>query len=310
MSKRSFDEFHGIGLDGKPLNDPRYDCGVLVGEFIWPPFSVLDTQNKWWRYRRQQWKSFGIQPEIVNAKRKCFNTSTWTREKNNSGPEEDLSVFDPVVTELAYKWFSPKGGQIIDPFSGASCRGVVASLLGYDYFGIDLSSEQIKANREQGNNICQDNVPIWIHGDALEELDDAPEADFIFSCPPYGSLEKYSDDPKDLSNMDYEQFIDVYSQIIGKACAKLKQDRFACFVVGDFRDRNGNYHHFPGDTIDCFKDSGLELYNQLILVTATGTASMRARKQFVASRKVVLVHQQVLVFLKGDARKATKLITA
>jgi hypothetical protein len=30
------------------------------------------------------------------------------------------------------------------------------------------------------------------------------------SCPPYADLEKYSDDPKDLSNMDYADFKEVY----------------------------------------------------------------------------------------------------
>ena len=35
-------------------------------------------------------------------------------------------------------------------------------------------------------------------------------------------------------------------------------------------------------------------------------ASLRARRQFEASRKVAKVHQNVLVFVKGDAKRATQ----
>jgi hypothetical protein len=36
--------------------------------------------------------------------------------------------------------------------------------------------------------------------------------------------------------MDYADFKEVYFSIIKKSVAQLKEDRFACFVVGDVRD--------------------------------------------------------------------------
>jgi hypothetical protein len=106
--------------------------------------------------------------------------------------------------------------------------------------------------------------------------------------------------------MDHEAFLVGYRDIIAKACAKLRQDRFACFVVGDFRDKRGNYRNFVSDTVQAFLDAGLTLYNEAILVTSVGSASMRVTKQFEASRKFAKTHQNVLVFLKGDAKKATE----
>jgi len=239
------------------------------------------------------------------------------------------SIFDPVLCELAYRWFSPPGGQVLDPFAGGSVRGIVAGKLGRPYYGIDLRAEQVAANRSQAETILGVNAqgltprvdaqggppradaqgaPVWRCGDSLVELDapDTPLADFVFSCPPYADLEVYSDDARDLSTMDYPGFVGVYREIIAKACDRLKPDRFACFVVGDVRDPDGMYRDFLGDTVQAFRDAGLHLYNEAILVTAVGSLPIRTGKQFAATRKLGKTHQNILVFLKGDPRRATE----
>lgn len=225
-------------------------------------------------------------------------------------PASGTSIFDPVLTELCYRWFAPPGGLILDPFAGGSVRGIVASKLGRRYLGVELRSEQVEANRAQALNICDDPHPEWIIGDSrnIDTLAAEAAADFVFSCPPYGDLEVYSDDPADLSTLPYADFRDAYFEIIAKACGLLKPDRFAAFVVGDFRDKAGNYVGFVPDTVNAFQAAGLALYNEGILVTAAGSLPIRARKQFEASRKLGKTHQNILVFLKGDARKATAAI--
>lgn len=131
------------------------------------------------------------------------------------------------------------------------------------------------------------------------------QADLLFSCPPYGNLERYSDDEADLSTMRYPRFLQTYRQIIKESVALLRPDRFACFVVGDFRDTKGLQRGFVGDTIAAFRDAGAQLYNEAILVTSAGSLPIRAGKAFEVSRKLGRTHQQVLVFVKGDARRAT-----
>ena len=220
------------------------------------------------------------------------------------------SIFDPVLCELAYVWFSPVGGIVLDPFAGGSVRGIVASKLGRQYIGHELRQEQVNANREQASHICVDDatLPAWVCGDSrtIDITCKEIQADFLFSCPPYADLEVYSNDPKDLSILGYEEFKNAYFEIIKKSCALLKQDRFACFVVGEVRDKKGNYYDFVGDTIQAFKDSGLHYYNEAILITAVGSLPIRAGKQFSASRKLGKTHQNVLVFVKGDGKKAAK----
>ena len=199
----------------------------------------------------------------------------------------------------------PKG-KILDPFAGGSVRGIVAAKLGFEYLGNDLCKEQVEANRINANEVLADSelYPVWTDGDSLniDKIADGYEADMIFSCPPYADLEVYSDDERDLSNMSYDDFIKIYREIIRKSCDKLKEDRFAVFVVGDVRGKNGFYRNFVSDTIKAFHDCGVLLYNEMILVNQLGNLPMRVAKYMNGSRKVGKQHQNVLVFYKGNPK--------
>lgn len=229
--------------------------------------------------------------------------------------ETGTSVFDPVLCELVYRWFCPPGGTVLDPFAGGSVRGVVAAVLGRSYVGCDLRDEQVQANRLQwariaGAGLANMPAPVWHVGDSrkIDTHAAGVQADFIFSCPPYADLEVYSDDPADLSTLSYGMFRIAYAQIIAATCRLLKPDRFACFVVGDVRDKKGLYYGFPWHTVQAFEDAGLRLYNEAVLLTVPGSLPWRAGRQFTAGRKLGKCHQNVLVFVKGDPRKATEAI--
>jgi|ETNvirnome_2_300_1030623.scaffolds.fasta_scaffold00547_5 ParB-like chromosome segregation protein Spo0J len=557
---------------------------LLTDRFGIVPFSVLNAREGWWQDRKRAWMAMGIVSELGRGNnaltfsgrchryRNCRKTARrFGYNKKKKGPEKGTSIFDPVLCELAYRWFSPPGGLVLDPFAGGSVRGVVAAKLGRAYLGYDLRKEQVAANKIQAKEVCggpgadyfgpadampkltpieshgghkvkrddkfsiaggrggkvrtcwalaqgasglvtagsraspqvnivaqiakkldipcrvhtpegelspevQDakaagakviqhkaghntviiararddakaqgfkeipfgmecqeaveqtrkqvaNIPkavkrvviplgsgmslaglLWgikdfelkcsvlaiqVGADPLKRLNEfAPPgwrkmvkvvkskvdyhdhaidtdlgglpldpiyegkcipflkpgdlfwvvgirktsvpivrslpvwrcadartidkasaaADFIFSCPPYADLEVYSDDPKDLSTLEYSEFKEAYRDIIAKTCAKLKQDRFACFVVGEVRGKDGNYYSFVEDTVRAFTDAGMAFYNEMILVTMVGSLSIRVGLQFDVGRKIGKTHQNVLVFLKGDAKRAVKAI--
>lgn len=224
---------------------------------------------------------------------------------NYAGQEvTGTSVFDPVLCELTYRWFCPPSGIVLDPFAGGSVRGIVAALLGLQYVGIDLSAPQIEANRSQAERICGSVKPTWIVGDSREV--EFSKADLIFSCPPYGDLEVYSDDPRDLSVMSNDAFREAYFAIVRRAAQALKDNRFACFVVGEFRGARGMYQGFVADTIAAFRDGGCAFYNDGVLLTAVGSLPIRVAKMFEASRKLGKTHQNYLCFVKGDPVRATE----
>lgn len=178
------------------------------------------------------------------AGRKLSNTEfeeNYLQTKGGSSlADTGTSVFDPVLCELSYAWFSTEGDRIIDPFAGGSVRGVVASRMNRKYTGVELRAEQVAANIEQGKTICE-TCPTWITGDSshIDELVKEDGFDFMFTCPPYADLEVYSDDPADISNMPWEDFLSTYETILNKTVKKLADDRFACIVIGDVRDGGG-----------------------------------------------------------------------
>ena len=138
-------------------------------------------------------------------------------------------------------------------------------------------------------------------------LHDAPLADLLFTCPPYGDLEVYSDDKRDLSAMTWPQFVRVYREIVLRSTDRLRDNSWACVVVGNYRSKGDDaLRDLVGTTVAAFEACGLEYHNEAVLVTPVGTARMRASAQFDVKRKLCRTHQTMLTFVKGDARKATQ----
>lgn len=279
------------------------DGTTLAERFGVPPFSILDKAKGYWQDRKQKWLAIGLNPQNGRDDDLICGMKGLA-ERLGSNSLTGTSMFDPVLCEIMYSWFCPHEGVVLDPFAGGAVRGVVAHKLGFTYYGNDLRREQINDNYIIGQRLCGDNVPNWTCGDSTEIFDimDGREFDFVFTCPPYADLEVYSDLPEDLSNMPYDEFLTAYRKIIAESVKMLKNDRFAVIVVGDIRDKKGFYRDFISDTKAAFKDSGMQLYNELILVEPVATGALRADAQFSTNRKVVKRHQNVIVFYKGDQK--------
>lgn len=217
------------------------------------------------------------------------------------------SIFDPVLTETIISWFTAQGDKVIDPFAGGSVRGIVTNWLNREYTGIDLRREQIEANIEQGKKLLPDAMPKWICGDSTDIKEIAGgEYDFMLTCPPYGNLEIYSDDPKDISNMADDEFDKAYCEILKRTVEMLKENRFAAIVVGNYRDKKGFLRDLVGLTIKAMENAGARYYNDFVIVTPIGSLPIRAGKAFQSSRKMGRTHQYCLIFVKGNPKKAAE----
>lgn len=288
----------------------------LADKFGVPPMSVLDRRGGEWQDRKRRWGSLGMQSELgrdAGASKSMvegdhFMARLLRGETGDMGVMlgGGVSIFDPVVCELAYRWHTLPGDRILDPFAGGSVRGIVASTLARWYVGVELRGEQVAANEAQAH-LGSDIAPRWIQGDSArlsDHLDPVDEFDFVFSCPPYADLEVYSDDPRDLSAMTYEDFTTAHGEIIRQSTARLRPDRFAAWVISDVRDKRGAYRGLVADTIRAFESAGLTFHNDAVLLDQVGTAAIRAERPFRATRKLTRVHQHLLIFVKGDAKRA------
>lgn len=304
--------------------------GPLSQRFGISPFSVLRAGDGEWLTRKRAWGRTGIDSVLGRDAEYVKNEVAIHRGVQGditagTAPElaerfakagTGMSIFDPVLAELAYRWWSPAGGTVLDPFAGGSVRGIVAALLGRRYVGVDLRSEQVLENEGQWREIGPRHSyavrPLWLEGDAaaLGQVAALPVslpldgADMVFTCPPYFDLEVYSDDPRDLSNVSWPAFVDLYRCAIGQAVACLAPNRFSVWVVGDVRDSRGMLRGLPALTVAAHQEAGAAFYNDGVLVTPAGTLPVRTSFQFNAGRKLGRCHQHVLVFVKGDPKLA------
>ena len=296
MAQQSLDLF------GNPIETN----GDLKKEFGANPFTILDTKDGLWQARKRKWVNLGIQSEVGRGAT-AYNTKEWVDNLRSQGKmngnllPSNTSIFDPVLCELMYRWFCPDGGSILDPFAGGSVRGIVANYLGYHYSGIDIRQEQVDSNREQALDILgAENLPQWYVGDSNIVLEQnwQKQFDLVFTCPPYANLEVYSDMQGDISNMEYDDFISTFESIMRKACKLLKVGGMAIVVVGEVRNKKGEYYGFVADTVKLMQRcSGMTFYNDAILATSLAGAALRAGGN-MKSGKLVKVHQNVLMFKK------------
>lgn len=333
-------EFAGFGEYNAEENDkPKGDnskTGSLTDRFVVPPFSILDTRKGYWQARKKVWRSIIgdmgesrkdmlIQSPEVKYKDLYLKTrkhreelgigfreylekyvSDEVKEREASKVlSQGVSLFDPVLAEIICRWFTPYGGaKIFDCFAGDTQKGLVFGQCGFDFTGIELRQEQVDINNRvlEGRNlpvryICDDGQNVAKHIAASS-------MDLLFSCPPYYNLEVYSDLDNDASNMgSYEEFLAILRNAFSAALGCLKDNRFAVVLVGDVRDKDsGCYYNFVDDTKRIFKENGAALYNELILVETGASTAMRASR-YMESRKVAKMHQNVLVFYKGNTKE-------
>jgi hypothetical protein len=322
---QAFDDFDydeslaNIHFDALPMLDQKDNDGEGDGEkeehgklndaFLVPPFSVLDTRQGYWQERSRAWG--GIMGSVSESREGTLGLTSFTEEKygrKNAAFASGVSELDPVMCEVMYAWFGIPNGTILNPFGGEPVSAIVAAYKGYEFTGVEVRPEQVVATYDAVGRAEVDVEKVLVHTGDSTKMDNIKEMngktyDMVFSSPPFYDLEVYSDQKDDLSNIGtYKEFMEMYTQAFTHSVAKLKNDRFVVINVTEIRDKKkGNYRNFVGDNVKLFTDLGLHFYNDIILLNAAGTAMLRAKRN-MATRKVVRVHQNLLVFYKGDIK--------
>lgn len=278
-----------------------------AGDFFQVPFSQVFVFVK-----------DGAKHGRASIKNRDYFQGVWRYPQSKGG---ELAAYPIAMCKMLLETFTQPGDLVADPFAGTGTILGVAAALNRNAVGYEINEELRNAIaeslefRDAEQPLCMMPAeavpPRWITSNSLNlESHVEPESvDLVFSCPPYADLEVYSDMPDDLSAVcdrdGYAKFLEQYREIIRKAVARLKPNRFCVWVVGDVRDKEtGRIRGFIPDTIKAFEDAGAAYYNDAILVTALGSLPMRAGKIFTSKRKLGRTHQNVLVFIKGDEDEA------
>ena len=296
FDKKEIDELLNFEITDPFKNYEEGEKGNLEKKFLVPPFSVLDTRQGYWQDRKEYWNN--LIGDIGQSRE-----NTLVKEKSIMENIGSVSILDAVLAELICLWFGKKDFHAFDCFAGDSVFGFVAGSSGLTFTGIELRHEQAEINNKRVKDANLSAKYICDDGKNMDKYIKDESVDLFFSCPPYADLEVYSDLPDDLSNMSHEDFFHVYKECLTKSYSKLKNNRFAVITTSEVRSKKGNYISLVPKTIDIMVNAGYKFWNEMILVNSAGTLPLRATKAMQANRKIGRMHQNVLVFYKGNSKE-------
>lgn len=190
-------------------------------------------------------------------------TKSWFKITAKSRGKKEIQHPAKYPEELAgefIKFFTHENDVVFDPFLGVGSTIVAAEELNRKGCGIEINEEfyNIAINR------IADNSQVY-NGDSRKLISKIKNnsIDFIMTSPPYwnilskkrghsdsqhGDREKkglqlvYSDLTDDLSNIDdYDVFLSELTKLFNKCYLKLKDNKYMCIVIQNFKNDNGEY---------------------------------------------------------------------
>lgn len=217
-------------------------------------------------------------------------------------PNLSFSEFNPDLAKRIIEYWSNPSDLILDPFAGRSTRMVITNLCNRSYLGYEISSKAFddlmtKKHTPQ-QRLTSFNTSIDIkHADGCSLTDLADESvDMVFTCPPYWDLEKYESCTGQLSDCStYTTYLSKLNECLYRCNDVLKRDKFAVFVVADFRKDGFKCLH--KDLIDLALFNKFRLWDIVINVLNSPFAWCqigKCEKQRYTSK----THEYILVFKK------------
>lgn len=307
---------------------------TLADQFIAPPLSVLDGRRGYWQDRRKAWRAAGIIdqeaapqvtphmyiPDYYEKLEGGMTAEEIEAEFASSGgrPPEEASrknLSDPVLVELMVRWFSAPGDKVLDCCVGDGIRAAVSGVLGRQYVGIaeehddcDYALDMYERTKRSISDMSPELSQKF--GQAVEpkfSTDMIPDGPYQLGliCPPMPNMRRRKD-PSRFSEMSYH---DWYARLVKVSQAiyeRLADHSLCACIITEPRFRDGVQ---PGALSQYGVDMaaiGFTPINECVVLSPVGSAAIRAKKDFLAGRKLTRTHSHLLVYCKGDWRTAVR----
>lgn len=260
----------------------RDDCRIDE-QFGWLPLSVLEPTKE----SKDNWKDAYLDDGENESRRS---------EDAKYLPGLKYSEFHAGLAEQILRYWSMKGSVVVDPFAGRATRAVVASRMGRQYEGYEISPTTYRRVTDHLKKLGVSSKLYNNNGTVLTFTDDNV-ADLVFTCPPYHNIEKYESATGQLSDCEtYEKFLRQIGYCGYHINRVLKPGAFCVWVVGDWRDGAG-FRSFHSDLISTFTEQELVHHDTIIMKNISPFAALQCAK--VASKRYTSkVHEYVMVFRK------------
>ncbi len=174
--------------------------------------------------------------------------SLWIiNERDKSGKHSNFyhGNFIPQIPNQLIRRYTAPGDLVMELFAGSGTTLFECESLGRPYIGYDINAEVI----DYVNNTMAATRWMWysmlncdvtdsedFHNktrQGLSQLNKA-NADFLIAHPPYLDIVKFSDDPRDLSNIsDLDLFLSKLKEAFTNGLSYLKKGGYFAVVMGD-----------------------------------------------------------------------------
>jgi DNA modification methylase len=175
----------------------------------------------------------------------------------------------PQLMAELIRFFSKRGGRVLDPFAGVGGTLLACALEGRSGAGVELSPEYAEIYRE----VCVElelEAQTLIVGDArrAETYDALGDElfDLILTDPPYaqmmarpktgerkkqgrGDATPFTVDPADLGNLDYRAFLPALREVLALALARLKPRGYLVLFAKDIQPTREHHNMLHADIV-------------------------------------------------------------
>ena len=260
--------------------------------------------REWFQTTTTVWRVDELIRTRVRDWRRLLGETGHSGERNEVMRKDHESVYTgshsvfpaPLVEWILLRYGGNPGGRILDSFAGGAVRGIVSSVMGYSYTGVEIRLNQIHENKAVLEALNLQGVE-YIHDDGTVMDEVEGQFDCALTCPPYYNLEVYSDFKEDISTKaTYDDFHNAMYRCAVAHRTLMKPGSFVCIVVGPFRDKkSGELIDFPAHTAANFQRAGFTYWQQIVLSKNFASAAKRAGNAW-KGHKLVPCHEILQVF--------------
>ena len=168
-------------------------------------------------------------------------------ERDKSGKHKNVyhGNFVPQIPNQLIRRYTNEGDTVLELFSGSGTTLFECENLQRNYVGFDINDTILKYTAEQMRD-CTSIRYALINADVTDSKEFASaldcwladnskqEVDFMIAHPPYWDIIKFTDDPRDLSNIaDEDVFLTTLMDAFANGFRYLKKGGYFAVVAGD-----------------------------------------------------------------------------
>jgi DNA modification methylase len=269
--------------------------------------------------------------DLSNVEWLTFTKSVW---QSRPPPRDELKEQHPATfpesdVEKLIRFFTKKGGRVLDPFLGSgstliACLNTRRDGVGVELIGkwVSVARRRLQLAKEDGQLTTNTSEPSSaprleiLRGDSRKVLGmfEPASFDFVVTSPPYwriltkardhkskrerlskGLPTKYSEDSRDLGNArGYNEFLGELQKVFGGCFRLLKNGKYMAVIVSDFR-HGSKFIAFHNDLAAAIRGVGFSLEGITVLVQDSKNLYPYGMPYAFVSN---IHHQYILIFRK------------